>query len=107
MLVDADLPDLGVDSVTIDNEAAARMAVEHLLELGHQGRGHRHRRIGSGLGPRAAGRLQAGVRGPRDCRSCPGYISSGADTFEGGRTAAASLLQRWRRPVPSSPPTTS
>jgi LacI family transcriptional regulator len=36
VLLDRHLPDLGVDSVVVDNEAAAHEAVAHLLDLGHR-----------------------------------------------------------------------
>ena len=36
VLLDRDLPQLGCDSVVVDNENAAHTAVTHLLKLGHQ-----------------------------------------------------------------------
>lgn len=97
VLVDAELPDLEVDSIAIDNEAAARLAVEHLLDLGH----HDVAIVMGASGPasdraRLTGYQQAladrGLKVPHE------FVCSGADTFEGGRAAAASLLEQWRRP---------
>jgi DNA-binding LacI/PurR family transcriptional regulator len=98
VLVDARVPGLDVDTVTVDNETAARMAVEHLLGLGHvdiaivcgapgpasdQARldGYKH----------AFAQHQLAVR--------PAHVSIGSDTFEGGREAAASLLALPRPPT--------
>lgn len=97
VLVDAELPDLDVDSVTIDNLAAARMAVDHLLDLGHTDVAI----VIGGAGPASD---RARLRGYQEALADRGlkvpheYICSGADTFEGGHAAAASLLEQWRRP---------
>lgn len=97
VLVDTELPDLDVDTITIDNEAAARTAVEHLLAHGHAevaivGGGTRAScdvaRL-SGYQRALAGR---GIQAP------PEYITVGASTFEGGRAAVESLLALPRRP---------
>ena len=95
VLVDTELPGLDVDSITIDNEAAARTAVEHLLDHGHQevaivgggtrascdvarlrglpGRPHGSRDPGP---PRAHHRGLLEVRGrTRRCRGPPGAAS--------------------------------
>jgi DNA-binding LacI/PurR family transcriptional regulator len=97
VLVDAELPGLEVDTVTIDNEAAARTAVEHLLD-----RGHEDVAIVIGASGPASDRARlAGYRQALEDRGLavrPEYVCSGVDTFEGGRAAAASLLEQWRRP---------
>jgi DNA-binding LacI/PurR family transcriptional regulator len=91
VLVDAAVPGLDVDTVTIDNHAAARMAVEHLLDLGHRDVAI----VCSEPGPASD---QARLSGYRDTLARrglavpPGYVSIGSDTFEGGRQAAAGLL---------------
>ncbi len=97
VLVDAVLPGLDVDCVTIDNEAAARAAVEHLLEAGHQDIAI----VAGGPGPASdrarldgfAHALASGGVEPR-----PEYICTGSGTFDGGRTAVAELLALARRP---------
>jgi LacI family transcriptional regulator len=97
VLVDAELPDLDVDSVTIDNVAAARMAVDHLLDLGHTD-------VAIVIGGAGPASNRARLHGYQQALADRGldlpheYICSGADTFEGGRAAAASMLEQWRRP---------
>lgn len=97
VLVDAELPDLDVDSVTIDNEAAARMATEHLLAHGH----HDVAIVCGGPGPASDRARLAGYRlalGQRGLPLAPEYVVTGSDTFEGGRAAVAGLLRLPRRP---------
>ncbi len=97
VLVDAEIPGLAVDSVTIDNVAAARTAVEHLLDFGH-------RDVAIVMGSPGPASDRARLEGYRQALTERGlhvpheYICSGADTFEGGRAAAASVLEQWRRP---------
>lgn len=97
VLVDAELPDLHVDSITIDNEAAARTAVEHLLEQGHEcvaivGGGTQVSCDRSRLDGYRKALARRGLRVP------PEYIAAGASTFEGGRAAVAQLLDLPSRP---------
>ena len=97
VLVDADLPDLDVDSVTIDNVAAARTAVDHLLDFGH----HDVAIVMGGAGPASDRARLEGYRQALTARNLHvphEFVCSGADTFEGGRAAAASVLEQWRRP---------
>jgi LacI family transcriptional regulator len=44
VLIDRDVPELGLECVATDNRLASRLAISHLLDLGH-------RRIGAILGP--------------------------------------------------------
>jgi LacI family transcriptional regulator len=98
VLVDADFPDLDVDSITVDNVGAARTAVEHLLEFGHEDIAI----VGGGTEPssdraRLDGYAQALANHGLKARS--EYIRGGSSTFEGGRSAVAELL---RLPDPPS-----
>lgn len=98
VLVDADLPDLAVDSVTIDNVAVARTAVDHVLDFGH----HDVAIVMGSSGPASDRARLEGYRQALTARNrhVPHrYICSGADTFEGGRAAAASVLEQRRRPT--------
>ncbi len=98
VLVDAELQDLEVDSVTIDNEAAARMAVEHLLDHGHRGVAL----VGGGPGPTSDRARREGFSlalAERGLEVRPEYVTTGADTFEGGRVAVAGLLRLPLRPT--------
>jgi LacI family transcriptional regulator len=91
VLVDAELPDLEVDSITIDNEAAAHIAVEHLLEFGHRDVAIVH---GGTEASFDRGRI-AGYRNAlaaRGVRARLDHISAGHSTFEGGRAATVRLL---------------
>lgn len=56
VLLDRPLVAPGLDAVAVDNEAGARLAVEHLLTLGH-------RRIGMISGPRRVTTMAARIRG--------------------------------------------
>jgi DNA-binding LacI/PurR family transcriptional regulator len=91
VLVDAAVPGIDVDTVTIDNDAAARMAVEHLLDLGH-------RDVAIVCSPPGPASDQARLDGYRAALARrglsvqPGWVSIGSDTFEGGRQATAGLL---------------
>lgn len=91
VLVDAAVAGLDVDTVTVDNETAARMAVEHLLDFGHRDVAI----VCSAPGPASD---QARLDGYHDALARrgltvqPGYVSIGSDTFEGGRQATAGLL---------------
>jgi LacI family transcriptional regulator len=99
VLVDRDLPNLGVPAVLLDNEGAAYSAVRHLIEAGH-------RRIGMVSGrpsisttiERMAGYqralLEAGLE--PDSR----FVISGESTSEGGARATHALLDL--RPAPTA-----
>lgn len=98
VLVDAAVPGLDVDAITIDNQAAARMAVEHLLEFGHRDVAI----VCSGLGAASdQARLDGytGALAHRGLTVQPAYVSIGSDTFEGGRQAARGLLALPQRPT--------
>lgn len=98
VLVDAELPDLDVDSVTIDNEAAARAVVEHLLDFGHQTVAI----VTGGEGPSSDRARLAGYQGAladRGLVAGPQLIRTGSSTFEGGRAAVADLLALSPRPT--------
>jgi len=97
VLVDAELPDLDVDSITIDNEAAARVAVDHLLDFGHEDVAI----VGGGTEAssdrdRLGGYMEA--LASRGLQARPEFISRGSSTFEGGRAAVADLLALPHRP---------
>jgi DNA-binding LacI/PurR family transcriptional regulator len=97
VLVDTELPGLDVDTITIDNEAAARTAVEHLLAHGHQ------EVAIVGGGTRASCDV-ARLRGYQDALTShgiqvrPELITVGSSRFEGGRAAVEALLALPRRP---------
>ncbi len=96
VLVDVALPDLDVDTVTIDNEGVARTAVDHLLDFGH-------RDVAIVLGGPATSD-QARLEGYREALRGrgidvdPAYVRIGSSTFDGGLRAAASLLTLPQRP---------
>jgi LacI family transcriptional regulator len=97
VLVDAELPDLRLDTITIDNPGASRMAVEHLLAFGHE----RIALVGGGT----QGSVDRGrVKGYQDALASrglgtrPELIRAGSATFEGGQAAVADLLAMPVRP---------
>jgi LacI family transcriptional regulator len=97
VLVDTELPDLPLDTITIDNEAAARTAVEHLLEHGHE----RVAIVGGGTETTVdRGRLDGylGALASRGLQARPELVRIGSSTFEGGRAAVAQLLTLPERP---------
>jgi LacI family transcriptional regulator len=97
VLVDAELADLDVDSITIDNERAARTAVEHLLEFGHEDVAI----VSGGTEPSSdRARLEGYTKAlaARGLPVRPEYIRTGSSTFEGGRAAVVDLLALSRRP---------
>ena len=97
VLVDAELPDLDVDSVTIDNEAAARAVVEHLLDFGHE----EVAIVTGGEGPSSDRARLAGYQGALADRGLvvgSQLIKAGSSTFEGGRAAVEDLLALSPRP---------
>lgn len=92
------LPDLGLPTVRIDNAEAARLAMRHLFELGHE-------RIAHIAGPLnriiSVGRL-AGYRdalAERGLPSDPPLIAEGDFTFNSGVEAAKRLLALADRPT--------
>ncbi len=97
VLVDAELPDLDVDTVVIDDEAAARVAVEHLLAHGHEDVAIVH---GGTEASFDRGRLRghANALTSRSLAVRPELIVSGASTFAGGRAAVAGLMTLRRSP---------
>lgn len=98
VLVDADLPGLDVDSITIDNEAVARIAVEHVLDHGHRDVAI----VCSRLGPASdRARLDGFTRtlASRGFPARPEYVGVGSSTFEGGRSATTDLLTLPQRPT--------
>jgi DNA-binding LacI/PurR family transcriptional regulator len=78
-----------VDSVTNDDRAGARMAVDHLVELGHRAIAHIDGGGGSGAEARRAGYVEA-MRRHRLSRHV--RVAPGAFTEEGGMTGVDSLL---------------
>lgn len=93
VLVDSELPDVDADTVVVDNQAAARSAIEHLLDLGH-------RQIAIVTGQlqasfdreRLAGYQQA-LAG-RGLKPLKKLTLGGDSSYEGGRTAVAQLLRK-------------
>ena len=87
-----------LDAAVIDNQAASRAAVEHLLARGH-------RRVGIIVGPRSiytAGRRLAGYSAAlRDAGAAPeaGLVANGGYTVAGGYRGALALLDLRPRPT--------
>jgi DNA-binding LacI/PurR family transcriptional regulator len=83
------------DSITNDDRMGARLAVEHLVSLGHRAIAHVDGGSGAGAPQRRSGFLEAmaghGLRGATVVR--------GAFTEEGGREGVRSLLRGRRRPT--------
>ena len=98
VLVDAALPGLDVDTVTIDNEGAARTAVEHLLGFGHRDIAI----VCGGPGPASDQSRLDGYRSALESRGLqvlPAYVTNGSSTFDGGMRATAGLLAQPQRPT--------
>jgi DNA-binding LacI/PurR family transcriptional regulator len=98
VLVDAALPGLDVDTVTIDNVAAARMAVDHLLDFGHR----QVAIVWGGPGPASDQARLEGYREALRGRGLPvkqDHLVVGSSTFDGGKGATADLLRRDPRPT--------
>jgi LacI family transcriptional regulator len=97
VLLDRDLARLGVPAVMLDNEAAARAAVDHLIRLGH-------RRVGMIAGrPPISSTVdrRRGYRRALDEAGLPSdeqLVATGGSTIEGGAAAASTLLE-----LPSPP----
>ncbi|MGH2735128.1 MAG: LacI family DNA-binding transcriptional regulator [Actinomycetota bacterium] len=83
-----------VDSVTNDDRAGARLAVEHLVELGHSSIAH----IDGGKGAGAAAR-RAGYRDAMRRRGHDPIVAPGEYTEEGGAGGVAHLLNGRARPT--------
>jgi DNA-binding LacI/PurR family transcriptional regulator len=98
VLVDAELPDLDVDSITIDNEAAAHTAVAHLLEYGHKDVAIVHGGTDASFDRGRIAGYENALAG-RGLQARSDHICAGYSTFEGGRAAVASLLTSQRRPT--------
>ena len=85
-----------VDSVANDDRAGARMAVEHLLELGHRSIAHIDGGRGAGASARRAGYNDAMRRFGSGAES---LVVSGAYTEEGGAAGVSELLGSGARPT--------
>ena len=92
VVVDREIDDLAADLVEVDHEGGARVAVEHLVSLGH-------RRIACIAGPMELSPARQRVQGWRRALEAAGLgrddtlVASGAFTAEGGHEAMRSLLQ--------------
>ena len=94
VVIQGSLPGLDVPSVDVDNEAGARLAVEHLLALGH-------RRIAcitnASIAYTAAAERVAGYRevlAAAGIAEEPGMIAEGAFDAHSGHRAVAEILAR-------------
>lgn len=95
--VDRVIEGVGADAVLVDNRLGARLAVQHLLELGH-------RRVGHIAGPP---RLTTGAQrleGFREAMGAAGVaqehqpVAFGDFREEGGYRATLELMRRWEKP---------
>jgi LacI family transcriptional regulator len=99
VLLDRGIRGLSVDTVTVENAAGARRAVEHLLGLGH-------RRIGAVADSPDIHSTEQRLRGYRAALRTAGIpdepelVSIGDSTQQGGYEAATRLLGR--RPLPEA-----
>ena len=93
VLIDRPVPESSFDTVTVENEAGAARAVQHLIELGHRADRDRHRRAQYRLERGAAQRLPPGApRGrPRARRVADrrGRPRAGGRPARGARAARA------------------
>ena len=103
--LDRDVKSQSVPLVQVDNKRGARMATEHLLELGH-------RRIAHVAGAPELGISAQRQKGYRDALAAAGLahdpqlVATGRFTEDGGYEATRSLLDSGPSSPPSSPPTT-
>src|SRR3954451_11462394 len=104
VLVDSDSRDDG-GSVDVDDEGGARLAANHVIELGH-----REIAILAIEGPRSVGRDEGGVvarrlRGYRETLAAAGIalaaddIAIGPASIEGGQDVFGRMIARGRRPT--------
>jgi DNA-binding LacI/PurR family transcriptional regulator len=85
-----------VDSVTNDDRAGARLAVDHLVSLGHRRIAH----VDGGRGAGATARRQGFLDAMRDHGlAAKGRVVRGDYTEEGGATGVDGLLASGRRPT--------
>jgi LacI family transcriptional regulator len=93
VVVDRDVPGLAADLVRVDHEAGARLAVEHLLSLGH-------RRIACLSGPSEFAVSRARTAGWRAALTAaqivpePGWLLRGEFSAAAGHALASQLLAR-------------
>lgn len=85
-----------VDSVTNDDRAGARLAVEHLIALGHRRIAHIDGGNGAGSGARRSGYMDAMRRNGLGDKA---LVVRGAYTEEGGQTGVAQLFDDGHRPT--------
>lgn len=85
-----------VDSVTNDDRAGARLAVDHLVSLGHRSIAHVDGGRGAGAAARRAGFLD-GMR--RHGLAGHAVVAPGAYTEEGGAAGVEALLRNGSRPT--------
>ncbi|MCJ1714218.1 LacI family DNA-binding transcriptional regulator [Microbacterium sp. M1A1_1b] len=83
------LAPLGVDVVASDEAAGARLAIEHLLDLGHRSVAHL-----SGTGGSAAARRVAAVDRMIAADIAPVVVGEGATSEQAGHQAAIAVLTR-------------
>lgn len=98
VLLDRMIPGLALDAVVVDNVAATRRAIEHLISLGH-------RRIGLITGLLHLSTSRERLRGYREALSAhgiktvPGLVVQGNFRSEGAYAAALALLGTESRPT--------
>jgi DNA-binding LacI/PurR family transcriptional regulator len=85
-----------VDSVTNDDRAGARLAVDHLVSLGHRDIAHVDGGLGAGSAARRSGYLEAMRRHGLEDRA---VVALGAFTEEGGASGIERLLTARRTPT--------
>lgn len=91
VVVDREIDDLAADLVEVDHEGGARLAVEHLISLGHT-------RIACIAGPHALSSARQRVQGWRSALQAAGFecdvtmVADGGFTAEGGHAAMRALL---------------
>jgi LacI family transcriptional regulator len=96
--IDRSLFDLGVDTVMVENRTGARMAIEHLIELGH-------RRIGLVTGVRGIAPTEERLQGYTDALEKhgiavdPDLIAMMRPRVDGGERGAMRLLALEDRPT--------
>jgi DNA-binding LacI/PurR family transcriptional regulator len=85
-----------VDSVTNDDRVGARLAIDHLVSLGHRAIAHVDGGRGAGAAARRSGYLEA-MRRHRLRRAV--RVAAGAYTEEGGASGVSRLLREGERPT--------